>query len=160
MFKYVLQIIVGITILALSTFIAWYEGSAIKDIPWEWKYSTPFSRLFNIEIANGHDISQLDYFVYATKYQPLFPTIMLISTYYILTVFGCYLLKYQPKWAIIFWGLMSCIILSFSIFMLNSLTIGGRSFFWSTLIIGVISIVVTVFVYLKNFKFRKPVAVK
>ena len=150
MFKYVIQIIVGITILALSTFIAWYEGSAIKDITWEWEYSTPFSRLFNIEIVNGHDISQLDHFVYAAKYQPLFPVIMLISTYYILTVFGCYLLKYQPKWAIIFWGLMSCIILSFSIFTFNSLTIGGEIFFWSTLIIGAISIVVTVFAYFKN----------
>ena len=151
MFKYVLQIIVGITILALSTFIAWYEGSAIKDIHREWKYSTPFSRLFNIEIVNGHDISQLDHFVYAAKYQPLFPVIMLISTYYILTVFGCYLLKYHPKWAIIFWGLMSCIILSFSIFIFNSLTVGGKILFWITLIMGIISIVVTVIVYFKKF---------
>ena len=83
MFKYLLQIFIGIFILAISTVFAWYEGSAITDISWEWKYSTPFSNWFNIEIVNGRDISQLDYFIYAAKYQPLFPAIMLISIFYI-----------------------------------------------------------------------------
>lgn len=31
LFKYVLQIIVGTFILMCSTYIAWYEGSAITD---------------------------------------------------------------------------------------------------------------------------------
>ena len=159
MFKYLLQIFIGIFILAISTFFAWYEGSSITDISWEWKYSTPFSNLFNIEIVNGRDISQLDYFIYAAKYQPLFPVIMLISIFYIFKVVGHYLITHQPKWGLIFGGLISCIILLFNSFVFNSTTEGGRIFFWITLIIGVISIAVTVFGYLKYSKLRKSVDV-
>ncbi|MGE7024320.1 YjdJ family protein [Solibacillus cecembensis] len=159
MFKYVLQIIVGFFILALSTLFTLYEGSAITDLSWEWRYSTPFSNLFNIEIMNGHDISQLDYFVYAAKYQPLFPVIMLISIFYILNVFGYYVIRHQPKWRLIYWGLISCNILLFNSLIFNSPTVGGRIFFWITLIMGVLSIAVTVFVYLKKTKIMKPVDV-
>jgi len=66
-----------ITILLLfSTVAAWYEGSAILDNPWEWKYSTPFSQMLYGEVQSDSDISQLDYFVYAAKFQPAFPVIM------------------------------------------------------------------------------------
>jgi len=94
--KYILQLIIGIFILAVSTFIAWYEGSAIIDNSLEWKYSTPFTELFNIDITNGRDISQLDYFVYSAKFQPLFPTIMMVCVLYILSVIGYYLIKRNP----------------------------------------------------------------
>jgi len=94
--KYILQLIIGIFILAVSTFIAWYEGSAIIDNSLEWKYSTPFTELFNIDITNGRDISQLDYFVYSAKFQPLFPTIMMVCVPYILSVIGYYLIKRNP----------------------------------------------------------------
>lgn len=103
MVKYILQLIIGIFILAVSTFIAWYEGSAIIDNSLEWKYSTPFTELFNIDITNGRDISQLDYFVYSAKFQPLFPTIMMVCVLYILSVIGYYLIKRNPKWAIGYW---------------------------------------------------------
>ncbi len=149
-----LQIMIGIFMLALSTFFAWYEGSAITDISWEWKYSTPFSKLFNIEIVNGHDISQLDYFVYAAKYQPLFPVIMLISIFYLVNVVGHYLITHQPKRGLVFGGLISCIILLFSSFVFNSPTAGGRIFFWIILIIGFINIAFTVLGYLKYSKWR------
>lgn len=155
-----LHIIIGLFILTISTFFAWYEGSAITDINWEWKYSTPFSNLFNIEIVNGHDINQLDYFIYAAKFQPLFPVIMLISIFYIYIVAGHYLITYQPKWGLIFWGLISCVILLFGSFVFNSSTVGGRMIFWITLFIGLISIAVTVFGYLKYSKMRKSVDAK
>lgn len=157
MFKYMLQIIIGLFILTISTFCAWYEGSAITDIHWEWKYSTPFSNLFNIEVVNGRDISQLDYFVYAAKFQPLFPVIMLISIFYIFNVASHYLITLQPKWGLIFGGLISCIILLFGSFIFNSSTVGGRIIFWITLFIGFINIAVTVFGYLKYSKMKKMV---
>ena len=147
-----LQLIIGIFTLAISTFIAWYEGSAIIEKPFEWKYSTPFTGLFNIEITNGHDISQLDYFVYAAKFQPLFPAIMMVSVLYILSVIGHYLIKHNTKWAIGFWGLTGCICILFSGLIFNSPTIGGRIFFWMTSISGIISMIVTVIVWLRNYK--------
>jgi len=150
--KYILQLIIGIFILAVSTFIAWYEGSAIIDNSLEWKYSTPFTELFNIDITNGRDISQLDYFVYSAKFQPLFPTIMMVCVLYILSVIGYYLIKRNPKWAIGFWGLTGCICILLSGLIFNSPTIGGRIFFGMTLISGILSMTVTVIVWLRNSK--------
>jgi len=59
LFKYMLQLIIGIFILAVSTFIAWYEGSAIIENSLEWKYSTPFTELFNIDITKPANSCQL-----------------------------------------------------------------------------------------------------
>ena len=152
LFKYMLQLIIGIFILAVSTFIAWYEGSAIIENSLEWKYSTPFTELFNIDITNGCDISQLDYFVYSAKFQPLFPTIMMVSVLYILSVIGYYPIKRNTKWAIGFWGLTGCICILLSGLIFNSPTIGGRIFFGMTLISGILSMTVTVIVWLRNSK--------
>ena len=152
MFKYMLQLIIGTFTLTISTLITWYEGSAIIEKPFEWKYSTPFTGLFNIEITNGYDISQLDYFVYAAKFQPFFPAIMMISVLYMLSVIGHYLIKRNTKWAIGFWGLIGsiCILISGLIFI--SPTSGGRIFFWMTSISGVLCMTVTVIVWLRNYK--------
>ena len=152
MFKYILQLIIGTFTLAIFTLIAWYEGSAIIEKSFEWKYSTPFTGLFNIEIKNGHDISQLDYFVYAAKFQPFFPAIMMVSVLYILSVIGHYLIKRYTKWAIGFWGLTGCLSMLLSGFIFNSPTIGGRIFFWLTSISGILCMAVTVIVWLRNYK--------
>lgn len=156
MFKYILQLIIGILTLTISTFIAWYEGSAIIDNPFEWNYSTPFTGLFNIEITNGYDISQLDYFVYAAKFQPFFPAIMMVSVLYIMSVIGHYLIKRNTKWAIGFWGLTGCICILLSGLIINSPTIGGVIFFWMTSISGIISMIVTGIVWLRSNK-HKPI---
>ncbi|MEK3953630.1 MULTISPECIES: YjdJ family protein [Psychrobacillus] len=157
MFKYVLQFIVGIFTLVVSTFIAWYEGSTITNNSLEWGYSTPFTKLFNIEITNGRDINQLDYFVYAAKFHPLFPAIMIVSAFYILSVVGYLLIKSKSKWTTGFWGLLSCIMLLLSGFIFNSPTIGGRILFWIALVSGLISIAVAMFVGLRNFKNKETV---
>lgn len=74
----------------LSIVVAWYEGSTILDNPWEWKYSTPFSRLLYGEVHSASDILQLDYFIYAAKFQPTYPVIMVISILYLLILIGYY----------------------------------------------------------------------
>lgn len=157
LFKYVLQLIVGLFTLVVSTFIAWFEGSAITSNSLEWKYSTPFTKLFNTEIKTGHEISQLDYFVYAAKFQPLFPAIMMISAFYIISVVGNYLIKYNAKCASVFWGLIGFMMLLISGFIFNSATIGGKTFFWITMLIGLIGIAVAIFVWIRNFKYKASV---
>lgn len=147
-----LQLIIGIFILAVSTCIAWYEGSAIIENSLEWKTSTPFTQLLNVDITNGQDISQLDYFVYAAKFEPVFPAIMMVSAIYILSVIGYYLINSHTKWAIGFWGVIGCVCMLLSSRFFYSATIGGRIFFWMTLISGVLCIIVTVLVWLKNIK--------
>lgn len=128
-FKYVVQLIAGFLTLVGSTFFAWYEGSGIIENSWEWKYSTPFSKLFNIEIINGREISQLDYFVYAAKFQPFFPTIMIISGLYIVSVMIIYLLKHNRQLAMVFSGMTSGILIVISSLLLHTSTNGGKVLF-------------------------------
>lgn len=147
MFKYVLQIIAGILAFIVSTFIAWYEGSAIIENTLEWKYSTPFTSLFNMEITNGHDISQFDYFVYAAKFQPFFPIMMIVSVLYILSITGYVLIKCKSKWGIGFWGVAGFILLLFSSLFFNSTTLGSSIYFWISSVSGLLFIAVAVLLY-------------
>ncbi|WP_419959272.1 YjdJ family protein [Psychrobacillus sp. BM2] len=157
MFKYALQLIVGTFTLVVSTIIAWYEGSTITYNSLEWRYSTPFTKLFNIEILNGSEISQLDYFVYAAKFQPLFPAIMILSIFYILGIVGYCLIKCESKWTLGFWGLIGSIMILLSGIIFNSSTIGGMIFSWITLVSGLICLAVAALIWLRNFKHRQPI---
>jgi len=179
LFKVVVQLVIGFVTLLMSTAISWYEGSEIIDDSLEWKYSTPFSQLFNIEINNGQDISRLDYFVYAAKFQPLFPTIMIVSVLYIFTVlldYFVYAAKFQPffptimtvsvlyifavliffiyqlnrQLAIILSGIISCVVIVSSGIFLNSTTSGGNIFFWITAVGALIFISITISLWYKK----------
>lgn len=154
MFKYLLQIIIGLSFLVVFTFIAWYEGSTITHMSWEWKYSTPFTSYFNTEILNGNDIHQLDYFIYASKYQPLFPTLMLIMIVYILSILGLYLLKTRSKWSTIFWGLAGSILLIMCAFISIPSTTGG----WILLCISGLSSIIFFGIAIGLLIFKKSVS--
>lgn len=138
MFKYVIQLIIGSLILLMSTAISWYEGSGIIENSLEWKHSTPFSQLFNMELNNGQDISQLDYFVYAAKFQPFFPTIMIVSVIYIFIVLIFFIYRLNRQSAIILAGIISCVFIVISGMFFNSSTIGGNVFFWITTVSAII----------------------
>ena len=77
---------------------------------------------------------------------------MMVSVLYILSVIGYYPIKRNTKWAIGFWGLTGCICILLSDLIFNSPTIGGRIFFGMTLISGILSMTVTVIVWLRNSK--------
>jgi hypothetical protein len=137
-----------ITILLLfSTVAAWYEGSAILDNPWEWKYSTPFSQMLYGEVQSDSDISQLDYFVYAAKFQPTFPVIMAISGLYLLILIGYYFLNRQHKRFTYFLSILGAGLFLLSYFFMHSSTTGGQIFFYIWLVSGVLSTVTAVITY-------------
>ncbi|TQR35307.1 DUF4306 domain-containing protein [Lysinibacillus sphaericus] len=155
MFKYVIQLILGFLTLLMSTAISWYEGSGIIDNPLEWKYSTPVSQIFNIEINNGQDISQLDYFVYAAKFQPFFPAIMIVSVLYICTVVIFFIFQLNHQLAIILSGIISCLFIVISGIFFNSSTVGGNVFFWITAVGAFIFISLSISLwYRKKFMFK------
>ncbi len=153
MFKYVVHILTGICILMISTFMAWYEGSVITNVTWEWEHSTPFTNIFNSEITNGQDINQLDYLVYAAKFSPFFPTLMLMSVLYIVSVFVLYLTKNRSGWTSIIIGLAGFSLIIMSGFISNASTFGGAIFFWICSISGIIFIAVTGWITLKLIRF-------
>lgn len=128
----------------VSTFVAWYEGSAITYTynSIEWEYSTPFTHFFNHNITSGQDISQLDYFVYSAKFQPMFPAIMIVSVIYMVSVIGFYLLSHITKFSIGYWGLICSLLILFSVFLFNSVTIGGKVIFWITCVSALFCLIV------------------
>ncbi|MEB2301067.1 YjdJ family protein [Lysinibacillus xylanilyticus] len=152
MFKYVIQLILGFLTLLMSTAISWYEGSGIIDNPFEWKYSTPFSQLFNNEIISGQDISQLDYFVYAAKFQPFFPTIMTVSVLYIFTVLFFFIYQLNRQLAIILSGIISCVFIVISGIFFNSSTVGGNVFFWITAVCALVFMCITISLWYKKIQ--------
>lgn len=152
MIRFIIQFGVASLLLLFSTTVAWYEGSAILDNPWEWRYSTPFTKLFHGVVSNPSDISQLDYFVYASKFQPTFPIIMILSSLYLLILIGYYILKQEKKWFSYYLTFLSGGLLLCSYFTFNSPTVGGDILFSLFLICGLLCITTALFI---NFQVNR-----
>ncbi|MEH7886953.1 YjdJ family protein [Bacillus sp. JJ1609] len=147
MIKIIIQFGVSSILLLFSTAVAWYEGSAILDNPWEWSYSTPFTQLLYGGVGNSADISQLDYFVYSAKFQPTFPIIMVLSSLYLLVLIGYYILKKEKNWFAYYLFFLGGGLFLFSYFTSNSPTVGGRIMFPLFLICGLASIATALIIY-------------
>ncbi len=137
-FRMFIQFGIASILMLFSTAVSWYEGSAILDNPWEWRYSTPFTQLLYGEVSKPSDISQLDYFVYAAKFQPTFPIIMIISALYLLVLVGYLLLKREDNLLDIYISLLGICLLLLSYFVFNSPTFGGQIFFFIFLTSGIL----------------------
>jgi hypothetical protein len=147
MIKVIIQFGVSSILLLFSTAVAWYEGSAILDNPWEWSYSTPFTHLLYGGVGNSGDISQLDYFVYSAKFQPTFPIIMVLSSLYLLVLIGYYILKKEKNWLAYYLLFLGGGLFLFSYFTSNSPTVGGHILFPLFLICGLASILTALIIY-------------
>jgi len=147
MIRFITQFGVAAMLLLFSTAVAWYEGSAILDNPWEWRYSTPFTQLINGGVSYHSDISQLDYFIDASKFQPVFPIIMILSSLYILILIGFYSLKQMKKWFSYYLSVLGGGLLLFSYFTFNSSTIGGRILFSLFIICGSLCVTTAIIIY-------------
>jgi hypothetical protein len=144
---FIIQFGLAIILLLFSTVATWYEGSAILDNPWEWKYSTPFSQMLYGEVHSDSDISQLDYFVYAAKFQPTFPIIMTISGLYLLILIGYYFLNRQHKRFSYFLSILGGGLFLLSYFFIHSSTTGGQIFFYIWLVSSILCTVTAVITY-------------
>ncbi|WP_078433626.1 YjdJ family protein [Metabacillus halosaccharovorans] len=146
--KYFTQFLIATMVMVFSTFSAWYEGSAIRDNPWEWKYTAYFSKLLNGEITSSADLSQLDHFIYAAKFSPIYPSFIVLSLFYILILSGYLFLKSEMKRMRYF--IFLCII-SFliGVAVSDSPTIGGRYFSIIFTTLGIIHLALALSIYLK-----------
>lgn len=147
MIRFIIQFGVASFFLLFSTTVAWYEGSAILDNPWEWRYSTPFTQLLYGVVSNPNDISQLDYFVYASKFQPTFPIIMVMSSLYLLILTGYYIFKQEKKGFAYYLSVLGGGLILLSYFTSNSPTVGGQIMFYIFLVCGVFCIVTALMNY-------------
>ncbi|KON70920.1 hypothetical protein AKG34_20505 [Peribacillus butanolivorans] len=145
--KYIFQIVIATLFLLLFTFCTWYEGSEILDSPREWKNSTHFSQMLNDQVVDANDISDLDYFVYAAKFKPLFPSLMIITALYIIILLGAMLFKRSAKKIALFLSGLGVLLLLLSRLVSNSPTAGGGFFNTFFLTSGIISVLIAALYY-------------
>lgn len=150
--KYAIQYLFALILLVFSTFTAWYEGSMIREVPWEWKYTALFTKMFNGEITSNSEISQLDHFIYAAKFFPLYPILMLLSLSYLLTLSGYLLLKNNTKRLTVFLSAVSVIYVLFGITLSSSPTVGGKYFTFLFLLAGLINVALATLFFLRMRK--------
>lgn len=147
--KYAVQFLIALMLLAFSTFIAWYEGSAIRDVPWEWKHTAFFSNVLNGQVTNNSDISQLDYFIYAAKFHPVYPILILFSLSYIVTLSGYLLLKNYIKRLTVFLSVISMIYVLLGLTIYSSPTVGGKYLTFVFLFIGLVNLSLAILFFLR-----------
>ncbi|MDN5710069.1 MAG: YjdJ family protein [Planococcus sp. (in: firmicutes)] len=123
-FKNIIYLIGAFLVLIFSTLASWYEGGQLRDISWEWKYSAVFSTWLNGPVNEADDILAIDHFVYAAKFEPLFPLLMAASLLFIVFQLSAWLLRNRKTTHIIFLSLMAVGLLLMSAMLLNSPTIG------------------------------------
>lgn len=123
-FKNIIFLTGAFLVFIFSTLASWYEGGQLRDISWEWKYSAVFSTWLNGPVNEADDILAIDHFVYAAKFEPLFPLLMAASLLFIIFQLSAWLLKDRKTTHIIFLSLMAVGLLLMSAMLLNSPTIG------------------------------------
>ena len=133
MTKYIIQLGTSTILFLLFTFCTWYEGTEIMDVPWEWKYSAHFSG--GEKVTDQSMISTLDYFVYAAKFKPLFPSLMALTALHLFLLISWLAGKRQKKrMAAVLFTLTGGLFLS-SVMLFDSPTQGG-TVFWLFGLIG------------------------
>ena len=123
-FKHIIYLIGAFLVFIFSTLASWYEGGQLRDISWEWKYSAVFSTWLNGPVNEADDILVIDHFVYAAKFEPLFPLLMAASLLFIIFQLSAWLLKDRKTTYIIFLSLIAVGLLLMSGMLLNSPTTG------------------------------------
>lgn len=147
MIRLLIQFGVSTLLLLFSTAVAWYEGSAILDNSLEWRNSTPFTQLLYGAVNNPSNILQLDYFVYAIKFQPTFPIIMVLSSLYLLILIGYCIFQEEKKGLAYYLSFLGGGLFILSYFTSNSPTVGGQLMFYLFLVCGLFCIVTALMNY-------------
>ncbi|MGG3479095.1 DUF4306 domain-containing protein [Peribacillus frigoritolerans] len=146
-FNHVLQMIIAALFFMVFTFCTWYEGSEILDRPWEWKHSTHFTHINDEQAIDAVDISNFDHFVYAAKFNPLFPLLMVLAAAYIIILSGYILFKRRIKKMALFLLGFGVLFLFSSGLVSHSPTVGGNIFQAFFLIGGMIAIMAAALYY-------------
>ena len=150
MFKYILQLLIGGFVFLFSSLAAWYEGSGIIENSLEWKYSTPISTFLGIEIETGKEIVVLDYFVYAIKFKPFFPLLMLLCSIYMIVITLVLIGRANNQLALklaFAYGLLN---LAVSTLFYKATTTGGIAFFYILLLNAILTILISKFLYIQS----------
>ncbi|MBW3114585.1 YjdJ family protein [Bacillus sp. MCCB 382] len=144
--RYWSQLGVGLVVLVFSSMVSWYEGSALLEDPWEWRYSAPISEWMHGSVGGSNDISDLDFFIYAAKFSPLFPAFMIISASYLIVLIGIRIFSRTGiRILLVLFGLIE---LGLSFTLSTSPTAGGNLLTWLFLSVGLLMIILSGIIHL------------
>ncbi|WP_442857360.1 DUF4306 domain-containing protein [Bacillus sp. FJAT-42315] len=143
--KVIVFLLACLTFLS-SMFFSWYEGSNLIEDTFESEYTAIISNYLGV-IKTPHDINQLDFFIYAAKFKPFFPTVMILSLYILLFFVINRLFKEKRYISHLFLGL---ILLISSLSLLYGTTEGSTVFSVLFLIMGTVSLIISYMTYQKR----------
>lgn len=149
-FKIIIQLGLAAIFLILSTGAAWYEGSAILENHWEWEHTAIFSQITNGQVGSQHDILSIDHFLYAAKFAPAFPLLMLFSATHLIILVGYILLKRRDRAFSYYLSGVGAVFLILSGFVSKSPTTGLKIFFVTFLLIGIVALAIALYRFLNN----------
>ncbi|RBP85990.1 uncharacterized protein DUF4306 [Cytobacillus firmus] len=111
-------------------------------------YNTFYKLLYG-EVIKPSDITRLDFFIYAARFQPTFAILMFISSLYFLGIIGYFIFKKEKRGLAYYFAFLGGGLLILSFIITNSSTVGGQVFFILFLIAGLICIITSIPVYCK-----------
>ncbi|TXC86028.1 DUF4306 domain-containing protein [Metabacillus litoralis] len=152
--KFITHLASVIMLLLFFSIASWYEGSELLDHPWEWKYTAIFSQMVNAEILNKSDISQLDFFIYAIKFKPLYPMLMMVAIIYMILLLGYSSYKTKPKKFALFLTALGVFIAFLGNLISHSPTVGGSIFKVSLIVTGSVCLCFGVVYYFQLYRVR------
>jgi hypothetical protein len=154
-FRLVLQVGLALMLLLFSAAASWYEGSEIVDNSFEWKYTAIFSQYLHGPVENANDILPIDHFVYAVKFVPTFPLLMLLSGTYLILLIGYILLKRNHKLFACLLSFIGVLFLVLSQVISSSPTIGLVTFYNTLIPIGMFLLVAALILYFRRINDNK-----
>ncbi|OOE12600.1 YjdJ family protein [Fictibacillus arsenicus] len=146
---YIIQYGIAIFTFLFSTFSAWYEGSELRDVQWEWNHSAIISKWLNGAVTAPSDISGLDHFIYAAKFKPVFPILMAVSGLYIIILAATWLLRNQRNKLFMFLDILGLLLMLASLLTYQSPTKGLELFTMLFIVMGLLSITASAVIKMK-----------
>ncbi|MCA0991768.1 DUF4306 domain-containing protein [Guptibacillus hwajinpoensis] len=152
---YIIQYVTSIVMIFFSGFATWYEGSELRDKPWEWGYSAVFSKIINGKVMVEKDILSLDHFIYAAKFKPMYPLIFTISLLYLAILIAWTLLRFNKKIMVTFHMGLGVGLLMLSLLIYRSPSMGLELFTVLFLITGISNVFTANLLRMKFTKYHK-----
>ncbi len=149
-FRVVIQMVLASILLLFSIGVSWYEGSALLGHSLEWKHTAIFSGIVNGQVENASDILAIDYFIYAAKFAPAFPMLMLLGGIYLISLMGYILFKRNLKVFTYYLTSIGFLLLVLSGFVSNSPTSGLKIISASLLFFGILFLVIALIRLVNN----------
>lgn len=136
----------AIITFVFATLVSWYEGGQLRDHSLEWEHTAVFSNWVNDGFTNADNLLVIDHFVYAAKFEPLFPLLMATSFLVLVFQLAFWLFKERRAGWNTFLLFMSIVSFGMCSILFDSPTIGFKLFSLFFGLVGLASLLSVFFI--------------